>query len=156
MTPDSSMTLTATSSVRSPAVSGPANPAPGPLGPNPSDVMASYAAALWRLLWALQRITIASTLTPRRRAQRAKCTSCTHFCHDVHSMRLRRDEGRQRRSDVLAHHQVGDVVEFGRFAVDDAKPRPVAFGHERESRGRPYDQRRADGEKEVARERQLL
>ena len=48
------------------------------------------------------------------------------------------------------HHQIRDFVEFGRLAIDDDESRAIALGHQRKSRRRPYHQRRADDEKQVA------
>ena len=55
-----------------------------------------------------------------------------------------------------AHDEIGDVVELGRLAIDDDEPRAVALGHQRKAGRRPDHQRRADGEEEIAGERQLL
>src|SRR5215469_3221038 len=113
MAPVSSITLTATSSVMSPTTSGPAKPVPGPFGPNPSDVMAPYAAALRRLLRALHRIIVASRLTLPAYRQRTKCNDATEFLCAVdietHSCG---NEGREHGTYVLAHDEVGHIVEF--------------------------------------------
>src|ERR1700704_6592028 len=50
--------------------------------------------------------------------------------------------------DVVPDHQVGDVVLLGRLLVDDHEPGAAVFGQHRKARGRPYHQRRADGEKQ--------
>src|ERR1700739_3911422 len=108
MTPVSSMTLTATSSVMSPTMSGPAKPVPGPFGPNPSDVMAPYAAALRRLLRALHRIIVASRLTLPGYRQRTKCTGSAEFFYAVEiKTHSRGNEGPEHGTDVLAHDEVG-------------------------------------------------
>ena len=132
------MTLTATSSVMSPTTSGPAKPAPGPFGPNPSDVMAPYAAALRRLLRALHRIIRASRLTLPARAQRTKCIDATEFFDAVDiETQSRGDEGCKDGTNVLAHHEIRHVVELGRIAVDDREPRAIALRHERKAGRRP-------------------
>src|SRR5262249_37898847 len=151
MAPVSSMTLTATSSVMSPSMSGPAKPAPGVFGPNPSDVMAPYAAALRRLLRALHRIIRASRLTLPAYRQRTKCIDATEFLYAVDiETHSRGNEGREHGTDVFAHDEVGDVVELGRISVDNCKPRAIALRHEGESGRRPHDQGRSDRHEQIA------
>src|SRR5262249_43511370 len=59
------------------------------------------------------------------------------------------DERRKYRSDVLAYDNVGNFIEIGRFAIDNHQTSAVSFGEQGESRGRPYHQRRADGQKKI-------
>src|SRR5712671_5503074 len=61
-----------------------------------------------------------------------------------------RDESRKDRSDVLADHQVGNVVEFRCVAIEDDQSGAVALGHQRKAGGRPHHQRGADGKEEIA------
>ena len=53
-----------------------------------------------------------------------------------------------------ANDEIGEIVEFGRLAIDDDELRAVALRHQRKSRRRPHHQRRADREIEIGRHRQ--
>ena len=66
------------------------------------------------------------------------------------------DERRQHVADVMVHDQVGDVLELGRIAVDDDEARAVAFGHQRETGGRPDDQLGTNRDEKIARFCKLL
>ena len=61
---------------------------------------------------------------------------------------LTRRQGRAP-TDLGAHHQIGDRVEFRRLAIDDDQRRALALGDDREGRGRKDHQRRADDEEQV-------
>src|SRR3954453_15095339 len=52
--------------------------------------------------------------------------------------------------DIVADHQVGEVVLLGRLVIDDHQPGAAVFGQHGKARGRPYQQRGTDGEKQVA------
>ena len=58
-------------------------------------------------------------------------------------------KGLERVADVIAHDQIGNIVEFRRLAIDDDERCAVSLGHQRETRRRPHHQRRADGEKQI-------
>ena len=60
------------------------------------------------------------------------------------------DEGSEHVADVFAYHQVGEIVEVGRVAIDDDESRAGALRRQRKSRRRPYDERRADSEEKAA------
>src|SRR5215813_11005808 len=66
------------------------------------------------------------------------------------------DEGRKYRSDVLAYDNVGNFIEFGRFAIDNHQTSAVFFGKQGKSGGRPHHQRRADREKKITVKSQLF
>src|SRR5205807_10652757 len=157
MTPVSSMTLTATSSVMSPTMSGPAKPAPGPFGPNPSDVMAPYAAALQAPL------TGASSNHPRFKINTAGvgAKNKMHRRHRVSSpvdieTQSSGNEGSKHGTDVLAHDEVRHVIEFRRVAIDNRQLRAVALGHEGKSGRRPHHEGRSDRQEQVAGRRQVF
>ena len=56
----------------------------------------------------------------------------------------------------FAHDQIGEVIELGRFAIDDHESRAVPFSHQRETRRRPHDQRGTNCQKKVAASGQFL
>ena len=59
-------------------------------------------------------------------------------------------KGPEHVADVVIYYQIRNLIELGRFAIDDDECRAIAFGHERKTRRRPHHQRRADGEKQIA------
>ena len=83
-----------------------------------------------------------------------KVEACAHLARSCRNQCD--DEWRQDRSDVLAHHEVGHIVELRRLAIDDHEPRAVPFGDQWKSGGRPDDQRRPDRQEQIAVERELL
>jgi hypothetical protein len=78
-------------------------------------------------------------LVPRR--FRTSCQRVPPCITNFGSGALGRDERLENRPDVVPNHQIGNIVEFRRLAIDDCEPRPVALGHQRKSGGRPHDQR---------------
>src|SRR5215469_15082162 len=62
----------------------------------------------------------------------------------------------ERVTDVVADDEVGDVVELGRFAIENDQSCAIALGHQGESRRRPYHQRGTDREKQIALQRKFL
>ena len=65
------------------------------------------------------------------------------------------DERREDGADVFAHHEIGDLVEIGRFAIDDDQFRAVLFGYQTESGRGPDHERCAYRDEKVARQREL-
>jgi len=90
-----------------------------------------------------------------RRKNSAACTLHV-FLRRANSAAYRRcvssvgDEGFERLGDVGANDEIGHVVEIGRLAVENHKARSAPLGEQWKTRCRPNDQRRADGEKEIA------
>jgi hypothetical protein len=39
------------------------------------------------------------------------------------------DERAERIADVVPYDQIGEIIELGRFAIDDHESRAVPFGH---------------------------
>src|SRR5262249_8761308 len=78
--------------------------------------------------------------------ERFMCSAACEF-HHVSSVG---DEGFKRLPDVRANDEIGHVVEIGRVAVEKNKARPTPLRQQRKTRCRPYHQRRADSEKQIA------
>ena len=57
---------------------------------------------------------------------------------------------------AAVNNEVGNFVEFGRFAIDYDQSCTISFGHQGESGGRPHHQRRADCEEKITVKSQLL
>jgi hypothetical protein len=66
------------------------------------------------------------------------------------------DEWREHGADISANHEIGDIIEIGRFAIDDRQSRAVSFGEQGESGCRPNDERRSDCEKKITVKGQLF
>src|SRR6476646_7520538 len=62
----------------------------------------------------------------------------------------------ERFADVVPYDQIGEIIELGRFAIDDHESRAVPFGHQRKTGRRPHDQRRTNCQKKVAAPGQFL
>jgi len=58
--------------------------------------------------------------------------------------------------DVLADHEIGNIIEIGRLAIDNHQMRAISFCHQRKSGCGPHDQRGANRQEEVAAEREFL
>src|ERR1700719_287944 len=127
MTPATSMTFAADSSLRSTSGSSPGLDAFCSI---PSDVMTPRPPLLcWRPARALHE-SLESKITLAIRGKRTKMqqwNKSVTACVKVASMQ---DEGLQHRADVLTHDKVGDVVELGCLAIDNRKLRTVAFRHQ--------------------------
>src|SRR6202166_1554189 len=153
MTPDTSMTFAADSSLRS--TSG-ASPGLDDFCSIPSDVMTPRPPLLcWRPKRAHHE-SLESKITLAIKGKRTKMqqwNKSVTACVKVDSMD---DEGLEHRADVLTHDKVGDVVEFGRLAIDDRKLGAVAFRHQRKPGRRPDKQRRANRQKQIAMKRKVL
>ena len=65
------------------------------------------------------------------------------------------DEGTQGFPDVMADHEVGDIILIGRLAIDDHELCAAILCHQGKTGGRPHHQRRADRQKQVAMLREL-
>ena len=66
------------------------------------------------------------------------------------------DERLEHGPDVLAHDKIGDIIELGRLTIDDGEPRAIAFRHQGKTCRRPDHERRADGQEQIATQRQFL
>src|SRR5580692_6859217 len=152
MTPATSMTFAADSSLSS--TSG---PSPGLADFSiPSDAMTPWPPLFcWRPARALHE-SLESKITLAIRGKRTKMqqwNKSVTACVKVASMH---DEGLQHRADVLTHHEVGNIVELGRFAIDDCELRAVALRHQWKAGRRPDQERRADRQKQIAMKRKVL
>src|SRR6202035_2159202 len=152
MTPETSMTFAADSSLSS--TSG---PSPGLADFSiPSDAMTPRPPLLcWRPARALHE-SLESKITLAIKGKRTKMqhwNKSVTACVKVASMH---DEGLQHRADVLTHHKVGNFVELGRLTIDDRKLCAVALRNQRESGRRPDQERRADRQKQIAMKRKVL
>src|SRR5215216_1653263 len=56
----------------------------------------------------------------------------------------------ERFPDVETDYQIGGVVLFGRFVIDNDQLRAAVPGHQRKTCGGPNDQRRSDRQEQVA------
>src|SRR5580693_2981432 len=137
MTPDTSMTFAADSSLRSTSGS---SPGLADFCSIPSDAMTPRPPLLcWRPTRAHHE-SLESKITLAIKGKRTKMqqwNKSVTACVKVASMH---DEGFQHRADVLAHDDVGDVIELGRLTIDDDKPRTVALRQQRESGRRPHQE----------------
>src|SRR6202040_2067480 len=153
MTPATSMTFAADSSLRSTSGS---SPGLDDFCSIPSDAMTPRPPLLcWRPARALHE-SLDSKITLAIKGKRTKMqqwNKSVTACVKVASMH---DERLQHRADVLTHHKVGNVVELGRLAVDDHKLGAVALRHQRESGRRPDQERRTDRQKQIAMKRKVL
>src|ERR1700719_2611486 len=153
MTPATSMTFAADSSLRSTSGSSPGLDAFCSI---PSDVMTPRPPLLcWRPTRAHHE-SLESKITLAIRGKRTKMqqwNKSVTACVKVASMH---DEGLQHRADVLTHHEVGNFVELGRLTIDDRKLGAVALRHQREYGRRPDQERRPDRQKQIAMKRKVL
>src|SRR3984885_13505807 len=154
MTPATSMTFAADSSLRSTSGS---SPGLDDFCSIPSDAMTPrpplfvLAPPRGRFNESLDsRITLA---IKGKRTKMQQWNKSVTACVKVESMH---DEGLQHRADVLTHHKVGNVVELGRLAVDDHKFCAVALCHQWKAARGPDQERRADRQKQIAMKRKVL
>src|ERR1700720_2472613 len=141
MTPATSMTFAADSSLRSTSGS---SPGLDDFCSIPSDVMTPRPPLLRCVLWRAHHESLAAKITLAIKGKRTKMqqwNKSVTACVKVASMH---DEGLQPRADVLTHHKVGHIVELGRLAIDDRKLRAVALRQQRKAGRRPDQERRAD------------
>src|SRR6202045_352709 len=141
MTPATSMTFAADSSLRSTSGS---SPGLDDFCSIPSDAMTPRPPLLcWRPARALHE-SLESKITLAIKGKRTKMqqwNKSVTACVKVASMH---DEGLQYRADVLTHHKVGNVVDRGRLIIDDRNFGAVVFRAQRNAGPRPYQERRAD------------
>src|SRR6202166_2908910 len=153
MTPETSMTFAADSSLSS--TSGP-SPGLVDFGSIPSDAMTPWPPLLcWRPKRAHHE-SLESKIPLAIKGKRTKMqqwNKSVTACVKVASMH---DEGLEHRADVLTHHKVGNIVELGRLAIDDRKLRAVALRHQGKAGRRPDQERRADRQKQIAMKRKVL
>src|SRR5580704_18073401 len=153
MTPATSMTFAADSSLRSTSGS---SPGLDDFCSIPSDAMTPRPPLLcWRPTRAHHE-SLESKITlaiEGKRTKMQKWNKSVTACVKVASMH---DEGLQHRADVLAHDKVGNIVELGRLAIDDRKLRAVALRHQRKAGRRPDQERRTDRQKQIAMKRKVL
>src|SRR6202030_2807745 len=152
MTPETSMTFAADSSLSS--TSG---PSPGLADFSiPSDAMTPWPPLFcWRPARALHE-SLESKITLAIKGKRTKMqqwNKSVTACVKVASMH---DEGLQHRADILTHDEIGNVVELGRLAVDDGKLCAVALRQQRKAGRRPDQKRRSDRQKQIAMKRKVL
>jgi len=60
------------------------------------------------------------------------------------------DEGSERVADVIAYHQIGEIIEVGRLTIDDDKSRAGSLRRQRKSCRWPHNQRRPDSDEKAA------
>src|SRR5580692_18303 len=153
MTPATSMTFAADSSLRSTSGS---SPGLDDFCSIPSDVMTPRPPLLcWRPTRALHE-SLESKITLAIKGKRTKMqhwNKSVTACVKVSSMH---DEGLQQRADVLTHHKIGNFVELGRLTIDDCKLCAVALRHQRKAGRRPDQERRSDRQKQIAMKRKVL
>src|ERR1700730_476335 len=123
MTPVSSMTLAASSPISAPMPRPLVKAPPGPFGPIPSDVM--------KISFGGKRERLKCICAPK------EVDACANLDRHAESVD---DEGRKHGSDVLVYDNVGNLIEFGRFAIDNHQTSAVSFGEQGESGGRPHHQ----------------
>ena len=59
------------------------------------------------------------------------------------------DERPKRFADVMSDDEIGYIILFCRFIVDDHQFRAAVFGHHRKASGGPDHQRRTDRNKQI-------
>src|SRR5438552_9960074 len=132
MTPVSSMTLAASSPISAPMPRPLVKAPPGPFGPIPSDVMTPQRRrSVQALLVCASNLRRHEDIIRRQTGKakmhlRAKRGGC--LCKSPRHAESVDDEGRKHRSDVLVYDNVGNPIEFGRFAIDNHQTSAVSFG----------------------------
>src|SRR5262249_15201516 len=155
MTPESSMTLAASSPTSPPAPRSTPSPPPGPFGPIPSDITPRRRRQPWPSSPRFESPTSRryhSAANGKGKNASIPVDACANLC----TAESVNDERRQHRSDVFANDKVGNFIEFGRFAIDYRQMGAVSFGQQGESGGRQVHERGADCEKKITVKSQLL
>src|SRR5579864_4873527 len=152
MTPETSMTFAADSSLSS--TSG---PSPGLADFSiPSDAMTPWPPLFcWRPARAHHE-SLESKITLAIRGKRTKMQQWNKSVTACVKVDLVDDEGFEHRADVLTYDKVGDVVELGRLAIDDDEAGAAALRQQRKAGRRPDHEGGADRQKQIAMKRKVL